>query len=327
MSESDKEANNSRIPEPKVWMTTLESRFREAEPKLRSSRKRLIREILDNPEDTYFLSSRALAKHYGLDPTTIVRTVQALGYKRYSEFAADLRSHFVSRITPYALMKSTMREKRSIAQHVEHTLQMDLHNVNALCSTLDVNRVLETAKRIDRARKITVVGVDFAAALSQLLAYALVSIGYDARAPIGSSGNLCQSILLLEPRDLLIAFSFGRCLQDTVDSVLLAHRNGVPTFGITDSEKSPIARYCDSSLVVSIASPSFHGSYVAVVSVVNALLMACTQIHPRRTLAVLERKEKESGLRWYTPPVNKSEGRGQRNIDRPLRTGRLRVRT
>lgn len=312
MPGSDNRPDNSQTPERKVWMTALESRFSEAEPKLRSSRKRLIREILDNPEDTYFLSSRALAKRYGLDPTTIVRTVQALGYERYAEFAADLRSHFVSRITPYALMKSTMREKRSVAQHVEHTFQMDLHNVNALCSTIDVKLVLEIAKRIDRARKVLVVGVDFAAALSQLLAYALVSIGYDARSPVGSSGNLCQSVLLLEPRDLLIAFSFGRCLQDTVDSVLLAHKNGVPTFGITDSEKSPIARYCDSFLPVSIASPSFQGSYVAVVSMINAILMACTQIHPRRTLAVLQRKEEESRSRWYTPAVNKSANRDQR---------------
>jgi hypothetical protein len=56
-------------------MTTLETRFAEAEPNLSTSRKRLIREILDHPEDTYFLSSRALAKRYELDPTTIVRTV------------------------------------------------------------------------------------------------------------------------------------------------------------------------------------------------------------------------------------------------------------
>jgi len=48
-------------------MTTLETRFTEAEPSLSTSRKRLIREILDHPEDTYFLSSRALAKRYELD--------------------------------------------------------------------------------------------------------------------------------------------------------------------------------------------------------------------------------------------------------------------
>jgi DNA-binding MurR/RpiR family transcriptional regulator len=290
----------------KAWMTTLETRFTEAEPNLSTSRKRLIREILDHPEDTYFLSSRALAKRYELDPTTIVRTVQALGYKRYSEFSADLRSHFVTRITPYAVMKSAVRDKRSVVDNIEHTLEMDLHNLNALRSRLDVKQVLEIAKRIDRARRILVVGIDFAAALSNLLAYALVSIGYDAESPVGSAGNLHQKILLLGPKDLLIAISFGRCLQDTVDSVIRARDNGISTFGLTDSDKSPIARFCDSSWVTSIASPSFHGSYVAVVSAINALLVACSQLHPQRSLAVLRRKEEEFRSRWYAPTPGKS---------------------
>jgi DNA-binding MurR/RpiR family transcriptional regulator len=298
--------------ERKAWMTTLETRFAETEPHLGTSRKRLIREILDHPEDTYFLSSRALAKRYDLDPTTIVRTVQALGYKRYGEFAADLRSHFVTRITPYALLKSAVREKRSVADHIEHTLEMDIHNLNALRSKLDIKRVLEIAKRVDRARRIMVVGIDFAAALSNLLAYGLVSIGYDAEAPVGSAGNLHQKILLLGPKDFLIAISFGRCLQDTVDSVIRAHDSGVATFGLTDSEKSPIARFCDSSWITSIASPSFHGSYVAVVSAINTLLVACAQIHPQRSLATLRRKEEEFRSRWYTPSAEKLQNKNSR---------------
>lgn len=292
--------------ERKPWLTALEARFAQAEPNLSSSRQGLIREILDHAEETYFLSSRALAKRYDLDPTTIVRTVQALGYKRYGEFVADLRSHFVARITPYALMKSAVRDKRSVANHIEHTLEMDMQNLNALRSQLDVKRVLEIAKRIDRARRIMVVGIDFAASLSSLLAYGLVSIGYDAEAPAGSAGNLNQKILLLDRKDLLIAISFGRCLQNTVDSVIRAHDNGVPTFGLTDSEKSPIARFADASWITSIAGPSFHGSYVAVVSAINALLVACSQLHPQRSLTVLRRKEQEFRSRWYTPMVGKS---------------------
>ncbi len=296
--------SNSKIASTelrKPWMTNLETRFAEAAPSLSGSRQRLIREILDHSEDTYFLSSRALAKRYELDPTTIVRTIQALGYKRYGEFAADLRSHFVSRITPYALMKSAVREKRSVANQIEHTLDMDMQNLNALRSQLDVKRVVEIAKRIDRARRVLIVGVDFAASLSNLLAYGLVSIGYDAEAPVGSAGNLRQKVLLLGSKDILIALSFGRCLQDTVDAVICAHDNHVPTFGLTDSEKSPIARFSDSAWITSIASPSFHGSYVAVVSAINALLAACSQLHPQRSLSVLRRKEQDFRSRWYTP--------------------------
>ena len=311
MSPATSKPNGKSKVEPreerKPWMTALETRFAEAEPSLGSSRQRLIREILDHSEDTYFLSSRALAQKYDLDPTTIVRTIQALGYKRYGEFAADLRSHFVARITPYAVMRSAVREKRSVANHIEHTVETDLHNLNTLRSRLDVKRVLEIAMCIDHARRILVVGIDFAAALSNLLAYGLVSIGCDAEAPIGSAGNLRQKVLLLGPKDLLIAISFGRCLQDTVDCVIKARESHIPTFGLTDSEKCPIARFCDSFWITSTASPSFHGSYVAVVAAINALLVACSQLHPQRSLAVLRRKEQEFRSRWYTPISKKAE--------------------
>src|SRR5689334_1869754 len=64
-------------------LTSLEVRF--ARSPLSGSRRRLIREILDKHEETFFLSSRELAKRYNVDAATIVRTVQALGYERFAE--------------------------------------------------------------------------------------------------------------------------------------------------------------------------------------------------------------------------------------------------
>src|SRR5207249_3219153 len=111
------------------------------------------------------------------------------------------------------------------------------------------SRALAKRYEVDKAtivRTIQALGyeryADFVAALSYLLAYGLTSLGYDAEAPIGSTGNLHQKVSLLGSRDVLIAISFGRCLQATVDAALHARENGVPTFGITDSEKTPIAR-------------------------------------------------------------------------------------
>jgi DNA-binding MurR/RpiR family transcriptional regulator len=70
-------------------------------------------------------------------------------------------------------MKSAVRDQRSVANHMEHTLEIDVQNLNALRSQLDVKPVVEIAKRIDRARRIMVVGIDFAASLSNLLVYGL----------------------------------------------------------------------------------------------------------------------------------------------------------
>src|SRR5246500_3521448 len=82
-------------------MTALEARFSKSQSKLSTSRKKLLRLILENPEDTFFLSSRELAKRYKVDAATIVRTIQALGYAKFADFAADLRAHFITHITPY----------------------------------------------------------------------------------------------------------------------------------------------------------------------------------------------------------------------------------
>ena len=291
---------NGSVSERKPWMTALEHRLAQSQSSLSTSRNRLLQEILDNAEENHFLSSRALAKRYAVDKATIVRSIQVLGYKKYAEFAADLRAHFISRITPYTLMKSASREKRSVADHVVHSLEMEVNNLQALRSSLDPEHVIEMAKRLNRARRIVVVGVDFAAGLAYLLAYGLVSLGYNAEAPVGSAGNIHQKISLLGPKDLLVAISFGRCLQATVDAVLHARQNEVPTFGITDSDKTPIARFCDFFWIASIANPSFHGSYVAPLAVMDTLFVACAHLQPKRSLAMLRRKDQDSRSRWYS---------------------------
>jgi DNA-binding MurR/RpiR family transcriptional regulator len=309
-NKGDRDGASSKKRKP--WMTALESRFAQLEQSLGSRRRDLVRQILDHPEDTYFLSSRALAKFYSVDTATVVRTIQALGYDRYADFAADLRAHFLSRITPYTLMKSAARDKRSIADHVEHSLELDAHNLQALRASLPADEIIKMARIVDRARRVLVVGVDFAAALAHMLAYALVAIGMDAEAPVGSTGNLHQNVLLLTPKDLLIALSFGPCLQDTVDSVICASDNGVPTFGMTDSDQSPIARFCDSFWNTSVASPAFHESYVAPVAAVDALLVACAQLRPERSLANLQRKEQKFRNRWYSPHRDERKNRNSR---------------
>ena len=113
--------------------TSLEVRF--ARASLSGSRRRLIREILDKHEETFFLSSRELAKRYNVDAATIVRTIQALGYERFADFAADLRQHFVNHITPYTVLKAATQEKRSVTQQIQHCLERDVESVNVLRSS------------------------------------------------------------------------------------------------------------------------------------------------------------------------------------------------
>jgi DNA-binding MurR/RpiR family transcriptional regulator len=290
-----------------VGRTPLEIRYAKAEGKLSASRKKMLGMILENPEDTFFLSSRELAKRYGVDAATVVRTIQALGYGKFAEFAADLRSHFIMRITPYTALKAASQEKRSPADRIRHGVEMDLRNMQALRTGLDPERIIALSKMVKRARRIMVVGIDLAASLSWHLAYGLVHLGFPAEAPVGGTGNVQRRIRTLSSKDLVIAISFGQCLRETVEAALRAKKQGVPTFGITDSERTPIARVCDNSYVATVASPSFGSSYVAPMSVLGAILIACAHTQTSRTLALLRRSAEEdyADHRWYWVPENK----------------------
>ncbi|HEV2617226.1 MAG TPA: MurR/RpiR family transcriptional regulator [Candidatus Acidoferrales bacterium] len=320
-SSARKQSLSSALPNGQVgedWsrITALEENFDRASGTLSASRKNLVEKILQDSDETYFLSSRELAKRYGVNVGTVVRTTQALGYRRYADFISDLRAHFVVRINPYTVMKAaTVRGRRRVSDHIRGCIDLGANNLSALRAELDPKKVIELAKRINRARRIVVIGVDLAATLSHYFSYLLVAYGgFDAEAPVGSSAHLMQKINLLGSKDLLIAISFGRCLRDTVEGAVHGGKRGVPTFGITDSNRSPIARFCDSCLIVPTASAELSVSYVAPASVIEAVLTACAYLNPKRTLAVLKHKDEEErqpNSRWYDASSDGIHRRGK----------------
>lgn len=287
----------------------LGERFFDTHAGLSSSRQRLLRQIIEESNETFFLSSRELGRRYNVDTATIIRTVQALGYEKFADFAQDLREHFVTQITPYSAMKAAEQSNRSVLDLVRQSVDKDFENLNAFRVALDPARIIEVAKQINHARRIVVVGIDFAATLAGSLAYGLVRLGFDADAPIGSSGVVQNKIKIMTPKDLLIAISFGRGLRDTIEGVLSARRRNVPSFGITNAETTPIAKYCDGCLIVTTHGTSFIDSYVAPIAAINALLVACAHTQSARSLEHLRQSEEENyaSHRWYSE-VNERGG-------------------
>ena len=281
--------------------TALELRFSRAESSLNPSRRKLLRMILDNPQETFFLSSRELASRYKVDAATIVRTIQVLGYEKFAEFAADLRAHFITRITPYSQLKAATREKRSLHERIRASLEMDQRNLQIVQSSIDPEKIIAVSKLVKRARHIMVVGIDLAASLSWQLSYGLMSLGFPAESPVGGTGNIQKRVRQLTSRDLLIAISFKQGLRETVEAALRAEKQGVPTFGITDTDDSAIARICDDHLITPVDTVSFANSYVAPIAAIGAILTACAHLQASRTLALLRRSEDEdrADQRWY----------------------------
>jgi DNA-binding MurR/RpiR family transcriptional regulator len=300
-TEEKSDGNNGHTVPP-TRRSSLGERFFDIQDDLSSSRQRLLRQIIEESNETFYLSSREMGRRYKVDTATIIRTVQALGYEKFADFAQDLREHFVTQITPYSAMKAAEQSNRSVLDLVRQSAENDLENLNAFRAALDPDRITEVAKQINQARRIVVLGIDFASSLAGALAYGLVRLGFDADAPAGSSGVVQNKIKIMTPKDLLIAISFGRGLRDTIEGVLSARGRNVPSFGITNAETTPIAKYCDGYLIAPTYGTSFIDSYVAPTALINALLVACAHTQSARSLEHLRESEEQNfaSHRWYS---------------------------
>jgi DNA-binding MurR/RpiR family transcriptional regulator len=258
-----------------------------------------LRPVLAHPHEYVLLSLRGLARSLNKDPATLLRIIRDMGFDGYKEFQRHLHQLSIAHATPFQIMKGSEQSGGGLVAHLEKALQGDMRNLQAL-QALGHERIAALAGRFHRAKRLAVIGGDQASALVFFLAYNLTLLGLPTL-----SGTMPGEVLHLTRTssrgDVLVAISFGRGLRQTVEGISQAKRKGAYTIGITDTYLSPLAAVAHESLLTSIESPAFGGSYVAPMALLNLLLVACAHHHRRRTLAHLREaeREQETGFRWY----------------------------
>lgn len=262
-------------------------------------RQEIIRPIFEHPRSYVLASVRTMAQRLRTDPATIVRIVRGLGFPGFKEF-----QHYLHELSlAFATSADTIEGKAKpggIPGHISGSLELDLKNIQALKSTLDVKRLAGAAGRFYGARRILVLGGDLAAVLAEYFEYHLVLLGLSAFAATsaGKVVHLCRS---LTDRDLVIAISFRRGLRQTVEGVEMARRRGAHCIAITDTFLSPLSRSCHETYLAGIESNSVGASYAAPMALLNAFLSAIGQRRRSNTLRIAREisEEQRHGSRWH----------------------------
>lgn len=264
---------------------------------LTDAKRKVASYILENGEAVLFMTVNQLSEAAGVDPATVVRTAQALGYVGYPEFQDGLRKEFLNRATPLKIMQSNVE----VDDGTWDIIDQDIENLCMLRKNLDKDKIGQLVERLFQAPKIVVVGIDLASTLSFYLGHLLESLRLPAVTVTAGGGRLRNQLLSLEEGHLLIGISFRRCLRETVNAVKAARGRGVFTVCITDSFVSPLPRFSDLCFLTPINSASYANSYVAPMSFINTLIVACARHDKKRSLSILKDIEQEyqEGDRWY----------------------------
>jgi DNA-binding MurR/RpiR family transcriptional regulator len=267
---------------------------------LSPKRQELIRPVFESPREYVLLSTRRLAQKLAVDPATAVRVVQGMGFASYKEFQRFLYELAIFQATSLDAM-SNGAGKSSPGAHAREAVEQDLRNLQQLRTNLDFERVAALAERIHKAARILLLGSELAANLVRFLHYHLLQLGLPAVIATGA-GEIIHTTRAAGKRDLAIAISFRRCLQQTVEGVKQARANGAWCVAITNTFVSPLARYADEFFVVSIESSSFGFSYAAPQSLLDAIVAGCGYCRPERNRPILKKvaEEQRKGFRWYS---------------------------
>ena len=267
---------------------------------LSSGRREILRQILENPREFVLPSVRAAAARLNIDPATLVRMVQRLGFDGYRAFQNYLHDLSIANATSLDGMQNSDRKNSRDVDPLRVTREQDVKNLNELYNSLDMLRLHALARRIHSARRVLILGGDLAENLVHYIEHHLTLIGLPvlAATSVGRTLHISRSF---GKGDVVIAISFRKGLRQTVEGLQRARANGAYCVGITGTYVSPIARFTHEFFVASVESRSFIDSYVAPMALVNLILVACGNYKRKDTLRMLAAaaKEQKHGFRWF----------------------------
>jgi DNA-binding MurR/RpiR family transcriptional regulator len=268
--------------------------------RLAPSRQEIVRHILAEPRTYVLLSLRTASRQLKIDAATLLRTVQAMGFKRYHDFQQYLHDRSIAFSTAIDALEHGAEHGNSVEALIAKSIDRDIENLRQLRSALDRGQVVALANKLHTARRILVFAGDLSRSLARYLDYNLGTLGLNTVAAL-TPGEIVHRVRHVTNKDVVIAISYGRGLQQTVEGLRDAQENGAFCVAISDTFLSPLARLADQFFVTSTEHVSYADSYVAGMALLNAVLVACANVRRQRNVSVLKKvaQEQRTGFRWY----------------------------
>jgi DNA-binding MurR/RpiR family transcriptional regulator len=246
--------------------------------------------LLDHPDEVAVSSRRKVAERALVQPASLVRLSQQLGFPGWNE----LRNLFVARVRtrPEPLAS---RARSLVKANARDALANDLlvaqqHNLDVTAAH-NARVTVETARLLRRAPHVHVAGFR-----SCYVAFGLV-YGYRLfRSAVslltGEAGTLEMQLRTIQRDSATIVISFAPYSVEAARVAEAALEKGSKLIAITDSAVSPIALNADKVLIFSHESPSFFPSLVAATAIAESLVAHLLALEGADAVAELEIAEK-----------------------------------
>lgn len=273
------------LPDPITTMTSPATTFDElkeaiaqAYPTLSPQLQRLARFALDKPHDLALGTVAAIAQANEVQPSSMIRFANALGFSGFSQMQQVFQGHLVERSTPYRERIAQMRRGGRSSDATGDVLHGFVGDAVNELHQLDDNVPAATLKAGGRAlanaAQIHVLAQRRAFPVACYLAYALNQLELRSHLLDGLGGMLSEFAHGIRPGDVLLVASFRNYSPAVVEMARACRERGITVVAITDSPLSPLKPAADVCFVLGDDSTQPFRSLVGPMCLAQALVVS-----------------------------------------------------
>lgn len=225
-------------------------RIATALPTVLASERRVLEEVLHQPERVVESTAQEVADRVGVGRSTVVRACQAIGYKGYPQLRVALAAELAHRDEEVDYGSSALGRLRSDIA----ALAAALPQVTAV---LDEDTVERAVGVLTGSRRLLVLANGLSAPLATDMAMRLTAVGRPADFVADSIG---QQIAArgLAPGDGCVVLSGSGASEATLKVARAARQGGAAVVAVTSFRGSPLGELADVELVVAPAATTFQ---------------------------------------------------------------------
>ena len=236
--------------------------------------KRIANYILQNYDKAAFMTASKLGTKVGVSESTVVRFASEPGYDGYPSMQRALQEMIRSRLTSTQRIQAA-GDLLSGQDLLSAVVQSDMDKLRMMVGEADRKEFDRVVDKIMEARHIYILGVRSSSYVAGYLNFYMHLLFENVTlVQSNAAGEIFEQLLRVGPGDVMIAISFPRYSNVTMNTVKFAQDRGATIVAITDNMLSPVYQLSDAALLAPCEMISFVDSMVAPLSLVNALLIA-----------------------------------------------------
>ena len=236
--------------------------------------RRIADYILDNYDKAAFMTASRLGNLAGVSESTVVRFAFELGYDGYHNMQKALKEMIRSRLTSTQRIQAA-EDIFSGPDVLAAVIQSDIDKLRLMIGQAEQKEFDRVVEKIMNSRHVYILGVRSSSFVAGYLNFYLHMLTENVTlVQSNAAGEIFEQLLHIGPGDVMIAISFPRYSNVTINTAKFARDRGADIIAITDNELSPIYQVSDAALLAPCEMISFVDSMVAPLSLMNALLVA-----------------------------------------------------